>query len=418
MAHKCVLGKFGSGKSNFGTDLAIDEIIHGWRPIVTTLALDMPRLNEYVQQLDPDRDHKVWQRVFVLNKEQMGLFWRYRGVAGIGEYGQEPILWGPCGDHAKDKGDADPKWESVTQGVLYLIDEAPVKFHSRNFQERSTEFSDYITQHRKLGDDVYSFSRASALLDKQFRLTADSCIVLDNWYQKVISIFTAPKKIKAYHYENCPPEKGEDPVKTETKLIDPQGLSSCYFTTKGVGIAGLGVADMGKNAKGLPWWTIFPIALCAALAVWFIASRMLHFGAAWGAPKIRVSTVQTNATAAAALGHVMPGFGTFTNQIHTNTAQLITPPSQLTLNQATSPTDLNRDAPLKVYGYSRFTPNTNCPYAYCLDTEAGPIYGTNLVIRGSLFTLDGEPFRKARRALQAEPSDAFRVPAVRTMPMR
>lgn len=307
--HTIVLGKFGAGKSRYGTQLLVDELLHTERPVVTTLAIDLPRINEYIQQLDPEHDHHVWQRVLAINKHQVAKFWRYRGVASLGEYGQVPIEYGPCSMHDKQVP-FDPAWQAVSQGVCYLIDEAPFAFHARRYATTGIEFSDYIGQHRHLNDEIYSFARASDMLDKQFRITADRCIVMDNWYQKAISIFTAPKILRGDIYENCPPTPGESPVNTFKIHIDPKGLASCYNTAGGLGIAGTGTADMGKRAKGIPWWTIIPGGIAAGLLVWFGCSRLLHAGANWGSKKITVTAVQTNAAHLAA--SVMPGFGNIT----------------------------------------------------------------------------------------------------------
>lgn len=326
--HTIVLGKFGSGKSRYGTELVAQELLTGERPIVTTLALNIAALNAYVQRRKPNRDCRTWQRVFVLDKHQMKHFWRYRGVESIGEYGQDPFVLGPCGDKSKERA-PDPRWEAIHQGVLYLIDEAPVAFHARAFAQTGIEFSDYITQHRKLGDDVFSFARSSELLDKQFRLTADACYIMDNWYQKVIKGFTAPRKIVAKVYENCPPLPGEDPIKKIDLTIDPKGLASCYFTTKGIGIAGTGTADMGKIAKGLPWWFIFPLGLAAGLLAWFAISRAMHFGASRGSKAITISNVKSNATPA--LAAVVPALAPSTNTLKTSALipQALPPPIPL-----------------------------------------------------------------------------------------
>lgn len=291
--HTILLGKFGSGKSSKGTNLVIDELRFGERPIVTTLALNVAELNEYMQRLCPTRDCRTLQRVFVLDKAQMKKFWRYRGVSSLGEYGSEPILFGACGDHAGTKDfpeAADPRWENVGGGVFYVIDEAPVAFHARRYAETGTECSDYITQHRKFGDEVWSLARSSELLDKQFRLTADRCAVADNWYQRTIGMFTAPKKLRIEFFENCPPGMTEAPYRTEDLKIDPEGYSRCFYTAKGVGVAGVG-ADIGKRAKGLPWWVMLVVVAVCGTAAWFglhyTMRGLLHLAAARGSAAAR-----------------------------------------------------------------------------------------------------------------------------------
>lgn len=296
--HTIVLGKFGSGKSKYGVQKVIECLRFTNRNIVTTLALNLPALNEYMQRKWPGKDFRVFQRVLVLTTvEQMRVFWRYRGVAKIfsGEYGVEAEIWGPCGNSVKDQPQ-DERWNNVSQGVEFHIDEATAAFKAREFMKTGVEFTDFCTQHRKVDCDIYSYARQSGMLEKQFRDTADRCIIMENWYQKLVKGFTAPRKIVGRVYENCPPLPGEDSIQRVEMTIDPQGVDACYDTRKGIGIAGTGTADMGKTAKGIPWWTVFPAAVAAGVIGWFIVSRVMHLGASWGAKKASITPVATATT--------------------------------------------------------------------------------------------------------------------------
>ena len=73
-----ICGKPGGGKSMYATKLIIDELTKGHRPIVTNLALNLARLQEYLDELGV-KVHVI-DRVRLLEKEQITEFYRYRGV--------------------------------------------------------------------------------------------------------------------------------------------------------------------------------------------------------------------------------------------------------------------------------------------------------------------------------------------------
>jgi len=149
-----LLGKVGSGKSLFAMRLLVGELRATDRRIWTTLAVDVDRLNEYVQALYPDEDLRVVQRVFRLaDKKMLDYFWRFRNQeSALGEFGS-----------------AD--WEPG-RGIAYFLDEVQVSYGARNWASRSGEVTEYITQHRKCGDDIICCTPFSGLVDKQFRAMA------------------------------------------------------------------------------------------------------------------------------------------------------------------------------------------------------------------------------------------------------
>lgn len=381
-----VLGKYGSGKSNFGASKVIRGLIETDKPIVTTLALNVPALNEYVQKLCPDRDCRTLQRVLILNQEQMRKFWRYRGIKGFGEYGPEPIVLGACND--KQGNIYDPAWNQITDGgVLYHIDEAPRGFHPRLWSETGIECSDYIDQHRRCGDEIYLYARSSSKLDKQLRMALDSCITLDNWYQRAKGMFRAPRKIVARYYEECPPDRGDEPYKKEDMHIDPKGISGCYWTEKGVGVQGT-VADMGRMAKGLHWAWSIAFTVVALIAVWF----GIHF-ALRGSMAFITRKPSTYGTA-------VPDTNSVSVPVLKHAPRLF--PDSVYGSSVTGGVPTN--APAVAGGP---VPVPYCPKAFgwgrvagvvALDTEDGVIEGRQLVISNRWLILDGIRFERGKRS--------------------
>lgn len=296
------VGPTGSGKSLFEMILMEHFLLNDTRVIVTTLAIDLPRLAEYMQETHGDKAPAlIGSRVIRIFAEDLARFWRVRGIRYDGDYGYEPERRGVFGG-------AD--WQSPTPGVIYLLDELQVKFKAREFMKNSGEFLDYQPQARKLGDTIIGVSPASSLLDKGFRDLANSCIVLTNMYKVKVKGFVAPRKIVARIYANCPPAHGEVHTDEHSFTIDAAGLASCYRTQEGIGVRGIG-ADIGKVVRGVPWWTIFPLGLAIGLLAYFALSSGLHGSMRWGFKKLSVATgaVSTNAAsvfAAVSPGHTLP----------------------------------------------------------------------------------------------------------------
>lgn len=389
--HTVVVGKFGSGKSLYGVQLVVDELVNGNRAIVTTLALRLDRLNHYVQTLT-DRDCQVLQRVLVINKEELGRFWRFRGPGRWGEYGTEPEILGAV-ERQMEKGvvkeEADPRWSCVSRGVMYVLDEAPVRFHARMWAETGIEFSGYMTQHRKVSDDVYSLARTASMLDKQFRQTADRCAVLDNWYQRAVGMFTAPRKIVVHWFENCPPGPFEPPARKEELRIDPEGLAGCYWTAKGLGVGGVS-ADIGKKAKGLPWWSSIVFVVLGVIVFWF----GIHWamGGALSLSLKRRPAVATAVAVPAGAGRGMVG----------SAASLIPhmlPEYHPPVESLAKGSEVYGKPEVKFnvqpfgdwYGYAKAGDRV------FLETDSGMLEGHSLIISNQWAVLDGQVWRKAKR---------------------
>lgn len=283
----CV-GPNGSGKSLWALHQLIRFLREDKRTIVTSLAVDLPRLNEYLQQHYKDAPD-VYRRVLKIGAEEMKTFWRYRGVVDVwtdgsdgfdGAWGLEPVAFGAF---------PGEDWRKVTKGVIYVLDEVQTIFGAREWQKTSSEFLAYQSQHRKLGDDVIAISPASALIDKQFRILAGECVALSNLYKLKIGPVKAPRKIIYRVFQNCPPAPGEEALARGSFTIDGEGLASCYNTAAGVGIVAGADADKGKESKGVPFWALFVGLAAACVVAYFGLSRGMNWAAKWGTRKVQVN---------------------------------------------------------------------------------------------------------------------------------
>lgn len=369
----CV-GPNGSGKSLWALHQLEKFAVEDTRHIVTSLAVDVPELNAYLQQKYKDRAPDLTNRITRIGPELQRTFWRVRGSEySDSEYGMVPIVRGPFGDES---------WRVPDAGVIFILDEIQTTFGAREWQQTGPEFSRYQSQHRKLGDDVIAISPASTLLDKQFRILATECVALSNLYKMRVGFWKAPRKIVYRLYQNCPPVPGEDPTEKGSIHIEPQRLARCYRTQDGLGIVGA-QADKGKEAKGVPWFYMLPLALLLGFLAWFVARTITNKGVAWGIAKTTVSSVQTNSVVTNAVARVMPGFGFSTTA---PPAPALAPALPRAPTAGAAPTKLP-----EAYGWGR------AGQLVVLDTDAGPVYGSRLQEQGSKLVLDGEVYRKALR---------------------
>jgi len=246
MSIHIILGKPGSGKSMYATYKVLDELVHGRRNIVTNLPLLPGKLNEYINQKYPEINTRFVERLRILSDDELGRFWEFRGP---------PTEDKPNGD---DKGN----------GVAYYLDEAHIAFNARDWATLGRQAIHYMSQHRKLGDIVWPITQSCGNLDKQFRSVAEDYTVLRNEYTSKMGIFRGMGRFVRKSYYSEPQGKAE-PFETATFQIDTKGIASCYDTAKGIGVHG-SKADIGKRAKGIPIWMIFPAFIAIGLLCVFI----------------------------------------------------------------------------------------------------------------------------------------------------
>lgn len=381
-----VIGPTGSGKSLFEMVLADMFLRTDTRVIITTLAIDVPRFSEWLAETYGDKaPSNIAARILRIDANDLATFWRIRGITYDGDYGYIPVKRGRFGGE---------DWKAPTVGVVYLLDELQVKFKAREFMKNSGEFLDYQPQARKLGDTILGVSPASSLLDKGFRDLANQCIVLRNMYKLKVGMFTAPRKIIAQAYLNCPPAHGEEPLAKHEFTIDAKGLASCYKTQEGVGVIGI-AADIGKVARGIPYWVIFPAALILGLVVWKLLSAGLHGGMNWGLRKMAVSNPANVTNAVNLMGPVVHA-----RQADPSPFAAFHPGATNTLIRWTPPAPVSNTPPRKALARG-FAVLNGVLYIY---TRTGPLVaqswtnsGDSILANGFEWSLSDQPPVPARK---------------------
>lgn len=250
MAVTFIFGKPGGGKSYYAMRLLADELRHTQRAIVTNLPVDLGALNEYMQREHPNIDARVIQRVRIVEEEQVREWWRYRRHPD----GLDLDL--PAPDHQG----RTPFNDSLP--TFYILDEVHIQFNARQWQNTGPGALFYLSQHRKLGDDVVLISQTPGQVDKQLRnLTQDWLAIRNLGKERFSSWIRLPSRIVWRQFPVQPTTGMEMAQASGMFAIDPHGLGACYSTAAGVGIAARSAADTNNRPRGLPFWSLVIPAL-------------------------------------------------------------------------------------------------------------------------------------------------------------
>lgn len=272
-----ISGKPGGGKSLYSVRLIVDELIKGNRPVVTNVPLKLGRLNEFLQTKYPSAfetgsfsirgigdgadplqvvSRHVSDRVTLIDEDEMARFFTFRGN-GVRLSSVNNSEW---------KSGKRPDYSAVKDsGVFYVLDEVHIAFNSRAWADTGHEVLYYLSQHRKLGDDVVCITQAISNVDKQFRSVAQDFTYIKNLGKQKMGMFRLPSVFTRSTYAQ-PATDTSKAMESGSFTLDVSGLASCYDTAKGVGIHGRAGADTNSRKKGLHWlWFAvgFPVALWA-----------------------------------------------------------------------------------------------------------------------------------------------------------
>lgn len=276
-------GKPGGGKSYYATSLVLKELRLTDRNIVTNLSLNIPEVCNYLNERFGDT-FNARHRIRLLSEHEVGEFYRFYAQGGQIEERKRIETSRKVG---RGKGDQTSNvvietWDYAGRvsapGVLYVIDEVHIYFNSRRWADTGDDALYYLSQHRKLGDDVVCVTQAVSNVDKQFRSVTQEYHTLRNLGKERVRMFggiirNVPRIIRR-SYTN-PPNGVEKPMEYEVINLDTKGVCACYATAAGVGITGL-AADTKERRGGLsPKWLILVFALICI--VFFNFDRVLAF---------------------------------------------------------------------------------------------------------------------------------------------
>jgi len=240
-----------NGKSFYVLKRLIQELIENQKPIVTNMPLFVEKLEEYLTKRGHDGRAMVARIRFISNAE-VKRFWRCRG----------PVTLVP-----------DPVTGAMTYtadgGVVFIIDEAHIPFHSHKWDEISKEAPEYISQHGKLKDEVFLITQHIDKLAKQLKLDVQYYIEIAYKRREMFLVFQKGYHFLAKAWTGGVPEG----VKTKPNQVWPffpdRELFACYDSNAGHGVVGTGGSYGADKFRGLPPWVLWVfLAGMGWLAVW------------------------------------------------------------------------------------------------------------------------------------------------------
>lgn len=237
-----ISGKPGAGKSLYAMKLILEELRFGIRKVVTNLAINPGRLNEYIQKTWPDLSINLFERLHRLDDESCRKFWLHR----------------------RGTPSDDRPWTLPGEGAFIVLDELHLFFNAREWMHTGTDCLHYLSQHRKLGDDVICVTQHVGNVDKQFRSVAQDFTLIVNGFKQKLGLFRGLPMFHRYTFAQEPNGSKLEPDDTGHFRLDAKGVASCYDTAAGIGVHGRG-ADTKERKRGLhPLW--FPVIALAVIA--------------------------------------------------------------------------------------------------------------------------------------------------------
>jgi hypothetical protein len=162
-------------------------------------------------------------------------------------------------------------------GVYFCLDEVHIAFNARAWADTGAEVLYYLSQHRKLGDDVICITQSVANVDKQFRSVAQDFTYVRNLGKEKLGMFRLPLRFVRKTYSQPPVGDLSKPMEMGIYSLDAAGLASCYDTAKGVGIHGRAGADMKERKKGIHWaWVAVGVPLVCILLCRYLPGFLAH----------------------------------------------------------------------------------------------------------------------------------------------
>ena len=179
--------------------------------------------------------------------------------------------------NAEWKTGARPDFTAVKDhGIFYVLDEVHIAFNARAWADTGHEVLYYLSQHRKLGDDVVCITQAINNVDKQFRSVAQDFTYIRNLSKQKAGVFRLPAMFIRSTYAQ-PATDTSKPMETGTFKLDVSGLASLYDTAKGVGIHGRAGADTNARKRGIHWlWFVVGLPVLLWLVFHYLPLWMTH----------------------------------------------------------------------------------------------------------------------------------------------
>ena len=255
-----VIAPIGGGKSLFATGELCKELRKTERSIVTNLPLVLTpeECDEHHECVCDWAHREVSKPVFVpsrirrlTNAMEVQQFWRYLPNLDLPEL--------------KERVDGGSDWADLRAsrpGCLYIIDEVHLYFRSREWQKVGPEVEFYMSQLRKMNDDLILVTQHPEKVDKNFRRNATEWLYFKNLGKaKLWGGVSLKGRFKWNKFESQP-MRTDKPVESGFISLTDKGYHKLYRTMAGVGITGrLQCEEERKPGRGVYVWVVALVAL-------------------------------------------------------------------------------------------------------------------------------------------------------------
>jgi len=209
-----------------------------------------------------ERPINVQQRVYLLSDSEVGEFYRYLPSGNRHNPHVMPMkkeVYRHEGNKEFSETLPDLAWRQQMQiegtlpnGCLFILDEAHLFFNARKWQSLSVAVSHYMSQLRKLNDDIILISQNPEKIDKSFRGDVTEVVYVKNCAKASYWMGVKfPGKIKLFKFRFFP-QKHDKPESTTVIQLKEERYQDTYDTMSGVGLAGK--MDPETVPKGGHWW--------------------------------------------------------------------------------------------------------------------------------------------------------------------
>jgi len=266
-----ITAPIGGGKSLYATIQICHELERTERKVVTNVPLDMAELAEYCHKYIK-QPVDLRKRVRLLTETEVPRFFRFMPETDL-DWHEIPE---DMPNRQRDEARAARRKALFAQrqgdgGCLYVLDECHIFFPAREWQRIGTEIEDYMSQLRKLNDDLFLITQHAEKVDKNFRRNSTQWIYVRNMGKsRLLMGVGLPGKFR-YSVFPQQPIRNDKPDESGWFRLKDRNYCKLYNTMAGVGLAGRINPETGGKRNH---WVRWVVALCAVVAI------------AWTLPKL------------------------------------------------------------------------------------------------------------------------------------
>ena len=275
-----VTAPIGGGKSLFGARTICEELATTDRLVVTNLPMwlgDGPVPPGKLSLADWCHEFSVQavdvrKRVRLLTRDEVYNFWLHYPGFDLCVL-RRPWRGGEKGGKEEQVPDLQTRQDmqnsgEIPRGTLFVIDEVHLYFGARDWQVVGSSVEHYMSQLRKLNDDLYLITQHPGKVDKNFRRNSTEWIYLQNMGKvRLFGGVSFKDKFRAHTFP-FEPMKNDKPVATISLNLLDRRYCDTYDTMAGVGLAGK-LAPEKARSRGGHWsrWVAIGVVVLAVAVV-------------------------------------------------------------------------------------------------------------------------------------------------------